>query len=125
MPRYVTSQGRSRSARERLMTRALMFELDVERTRRGMDQRHFAELLGVHEALLSLYRSGNRLPSLPSILEMDQKIPGFFGRIAHRYYAMSREQGSPSSGPETAEDDIAISLFGAVTGRELRELSIR
>lgn len=106
MPRFVTSTGRARSVKERLFNRALMAELDVERDRRGMDQRTFANYLGVNESLLSLYRTGNRHPSTYSFMEMEEQLPGITVRVWDRWYALMREHRTATeAGDEASQED--------------------
>lgn len=84
--------GRSRTMLEQLFTEALIIELDFERNRRALDQRGFALFLGVHESLLSHYRSGLRFPSVSGFIEIEQKLPGLWLRVVQRYYRLCREE---------------------------------
>lgn len=77
---------------EQIYTDALVAELDREQARRSMNQRAFAHFLGVHESLLSLYRSGQRFPSVPGFIELEQHLPNFMHSVVQGYYKLVREQ---------------------------------
>lgn len=113
MPRNITSAGRRRSGEEQLFTAALIEQLDQEQDRRGLTQRGLAELLEVHESLLSLYRSGQRLPSIASFIDMQQVLPGLLLRCVLRYEQLVREQGRPDGDPDTGRPSPPAERVGA------------
>lgn len=89
----VLRSGRPRTTREELFTEALMTELDRERECWSYDQRAFAAHLGVHESLLSMYRSGQRLPSIVGFIELEKRIPDLLLKVVKHYYRLVREAG--------------------------------
>lgn len=77
--------------KERRFTYALMEVLDYERDRREMDQITFAAFMGVTGGLLSLYRSGQRIPSITGMFRMEQAIPDLFSRTMRVYDRLQRD----------------------------------
>lgn len=59
-----------------------------------------ADVLGVHESLLSLYRSGQRLPSLSGCLQIEKSFPGFLLRLVQGYYRHVRQRDMAARGFE-------------------------
>ena len=107
MPKNTTLGGRPRTTNEQLFTQALMEQLDRERERRSLDQRSFASFLNLSESLLSLYRSGQRLPSFLGMLDMDTELPGLFGRVVAGYYRLARERDIAERMATKAPDEAA------------------
>ena len=101
---HVTGSGRPRSGHEQLFTDALAEELDRERKRRELDQRGLAELLGVHESLLSMYRNGQRMPSVPGFIQFEQHFPGFAVRVWNNYYRRVRGRDLATSDMTETEE---------------------
>lgn len=104
MTRNVTLSGRPRSDNEQLFTAALTAELNREQERHSMDQRSFSTYLGIHESLLSYYRSGQRHPSQTAMCAIDEKLPGFAGRVWDRYYRLKREMAAASEEPPEPDE---------------------
>lgn len=104
----ILRSGRPRTQREELFTEALMAELDRERERWSMDQRAFAAHLGVHESLLSMYRSGQRLPSVVGFIELEKRLPGLLLKVVKRYYRLVREAGSQDDNDTYTQGQIPL-----------------
>ena len=107
---------------ERLFTQALVEELDRAQVRFATDQRGLAAKFGVHESLLSLYRSGQRLPSITGFIELEKTIPGLMDRVVQGYYRRMRQadRSGPTGGidePDQAGIASAIHPLLAVAGR--------
>jgi transcriptional regulator with XRE-family HTH domain len=130
MVRNTTVRGRPRTSDEQLFTAALMEHLDRERERRSMDQRSFAKFLGLHESLLSLYRSGNRHPSQLGMIDMDRKLPGLWARVVQSYYRLLRrrdEEERPEVDDESIVNEVGThtALADRVGVHHMEEISYR
>lgn len=110
-------RGRPRSSKEQLFTAALVEQLDLEQERRGMDQRAFADYLHVHESLLSLYRSGQRIPAITGFLHFEEYLPGFLTRVVAGYFRQVRRSDLASRVETTDADDEEPERAGPPTDR--------
>ena len=108
--RNIAASGRLRSEDEQLFTAALVAELDRERERRGLDDRGLAELLNVHPSLLSMYRNGQRLPSIPGFIDFNRVFPYFFSRVVIQFERLVRRRDTVTLKDD--EDDPTKELGG-------------
>lgn len=100
----VTGSGRPRSDDEQLFTDALMEQFDLEMERRGWIVRDLAYALQVDPSLLSMYRSGQRIPSIPGFIAIDKVFPGLPLRVWQGYYRRIRERDQAEHGSEGDDD---------------------
>lgn len=75
---------------ETLFARAMVLVFDEHRHQRGWTWRQLSDDLGIHESLMSQYRSGKKSPSLSRLVAFDSRIPGFWERVLVHYRGLPR-----------------------------------